>query len=114
MSIERVWAYVFWIGIAIVTVEILFVQIPRSIREVRRIMRRMKAYGDLPVIHAGEAAAREAVRLAAALDQLPALERRASAAIAALRATPLVPPVFRETMRRVQAEIAAFQVAVRR
>ncbi|GAC1540951.1 MAG: hypothetical protein NVS2B17_17800 [Candidatus Velthaea sp.] len=114
MSFEHIWAYIFWIGIGIVGAETFVVQIPRSIREARRIVGRVKAYGDLPILRAADRGERDIARLSAAFEQLPALEARVVTALSAIRSVQLVPPVIRQAFGRVAGQILAFRRASRR
>jgi hypothetical protein len=74
---------VLWIGVAvavIVFLDLLFVEVRRSVREAKRLVSRLGAYGDLPLFSLLAASEHDMARLMAALDTLPVLLERAQRA----------------------------------
>jgi hypothetical protein len=77
-----------WIALAIavfVYLDLLFVELRRIGREGKRIVMRVIAYGDLPVIAQAERAGDDVDRIARALDAAPLLIDRARLALATIR-----------------------------
>ena len=71
--------------VAFVFADLLFVEIRRAVREAKRAVRRVSAYGDLPIFSLLASADRDVERMLTALAQLPPLVERAEAALAAIR-----------------------------
>ncbi len=77
-----------WIALAIavfVYLDLLFVELRRIVREGKRIVTRLIAYADLPVIAQAERAGDDAERLASALDAVGPLLDRGRLALATIR-----------------------------
>jgi hypothetical protein len=84
--IESIWRWIFVIS-AIILLDLILVEtLPRIVRQARRLVRRLNALADLPLIAQAEKAERDIARVNAALDALPALQIRARAALDSLRA----------------------------
>ncbi len=85
-----------WIALAIavfVYLDLLFVECRRIFREGKRIVTRLIAYGDLPVIAQAGRAGDDAERVALALDRVAPLMDRGRAAVAQIR-RPLARPAY--------------------
>jgi len=90
-----------WIALAIavfVYLDLLFVELRRMYREGKRIVTRVLAYAELPVVERLDRAADDAERLARALEAIDPLLDRGRAALAVIlragrpaRYEPLVP-----------------------
>jgi hypothetical protein len=79
---------VLWIAAivaALVFLDLLIVEVRRIVRELRRIRRRVAAYGELPIVSLAATAPADVERLVIALDRIPPLAARAEAALIALR-----------------------------
>lgn len=77
-----------WIGaivVALVFLDLLFVELRRIFREAKRIVTRLEAYGDLPIFAALATAERDAERIAAAFEALGPLQERWQLALGELR-----------------------------
>ena len=77
-----------WIGVAIVALvflDLLFVEVRRIVIEARRIQRRLAAYGDLPIFSLAASAEFDVERMTASLDAVEPLMERGRAAIATIR-----------------------------
>ncbi len=77
-----------WIALAIavfVYVDLLFVELRRIYREVLRILQRLMAYADLPVIAQAARSGDDVERLAGALEAVGPLLERGSVALATIR-----------------------------
>lgn len=75
------------IGIAValfVYLDILFVELRRGYREASRLLARVAAYAELPVVAAAAKSTDDLSRLAAAVEAVPELAARAEAALATL------------------------------
>jgi hypothetical protein len=107
---------VFWTFVAawvIVAGLLLFVTLPRIVREGSRIVRRVIALSqdsELPLKLAKAEA--DAVRINRAVERLPALLERAQTAVVVIRTTPFVPPALGTVMVRIAAEVRAFRAAL--
>jgi len=91
---------------------LLGVVLPRVVREGRRIVRHLIAFGrdsELPLKIAKAQA--DTARIDRALDRLPHLLEQAQAAALIIRTTPLVPPALGAVAARIGAEIRAFRAA---
>ncbi len=76
------------IGVAVVAfvlADLLFVEIRRAVREAKRAMRRVSAYGELPIFSLIGSAERDVERMVTALAEIPPLLERAEAALVAIR-----------------------------
>jgi hypothetical protein len=82
----------------------------RAFGELRRILRRVGAYGELPVVGALTKAEADVVRIQTALDAVDPLLFRAQVAIATIRRG----PQFSGFLGRLIGELIAFQAATRR
>ncbi|MFN2459659.1 MAG: hypothetical protein ABR591_03050 [Candidatus Velthaea sp.] len=110
-------ALVWWICLGAAVLLVIFALAGpgvRCVREVRRLLRRIKSLGDLPLFGQIERAERDFERIGVATDGLPALVIRARAALAEIRATRLVPPALTDLILRTRAEITAFRRAAQR
>jgi hypothetical protein len=110
-------AVVFWFfviaWIAVLGV-LLFVVVPRAFREARRIVTRvLRLVNEIPLTKELAKAEADGARITAALERVPALQRRAEVAVATIRTTPLVPPAIGDVVRRIRAEIRSFRQALR-
>ena len=85
-------------------------QASRALRELKRLQRRVEAFGDLEVVRAAERSTRSASRLQASAEAITPLVERAEAALAVIRQGPL-PREFTSTVVRISAELAAFRAA---
>jgi len=77
-----------WIALAVaafVYLDLLFVELRRMGREGKRIVTRLIAYADLPVIAQATRAGEDAERLGRALEEVSPLLERGSRAIATIR-----------------------------
>jgi hypothetical protein len=77
-----------WVALAIaafVYFDLLFVELRRIAREGLRIVKRVTAYGELPVIAQAGRAGDDVARLTLALERLTPLLDRAQTALAAIR-----------------------------
>ena len=77
-----------WIALAIVAVvflDILFVEVRRSVREAMRIVKRVGAYGDLPVLAQAARTGDDVERISAALEMVPSLLERGRVAVTTIR-----------------------------
>jgi hypothetical protein len=77
-----------WVGAAVallVFLDILFIETRRMIREGTRIFKRVRAYGELPILSMLATANRDFDRLARASEDIPALIGRGQRAVATLR-----------------------------
>ncbi len=77
-----------WIALAIavfVYLDLLFVELRRIGREGLRIVKRVAAYGDLPVIAQAGRTGDDVERLAVALERVAPLMARAQTALVAIR-----------------------------
>jgi hypothetical protein len=84
------------------------------VREGTRIVKRVLAIVNDSTLSDEIANAQgDLVRMQAALDRLPGLVRRAQAAVALIRATPLVPRSIGDAVGRLRREIRAFRAALR-
>jgi hypothetical protein len=85
--IESIWRWIFVIS-AIILLDLIFIEtVPRIVRQSRRLIRRLNALADLPLIAQADQAERDIARVNAALDALPALQMRARAALRSISAT---------------------------
>lgn len=114
MSVDALvlWAFVF-AGVVVLAL-IVFVALPRAVREALRIVKRVLALVDespLPLQVAKTEA--DVGRIGHALDQLPGLGRRAEHAAIVIRTTPLIPPAVEAVATRIGREIRAFRTASR-
>jgi len=76
-----------WIALgiaALVFFDLLFVELRRAYREGARIVNRLIAYGDLPIISLVATAGQDAERLGTALEEILDLIARAQAALAVI------------------------------
>jgi hypothetical protein len=77
-----------WVG-AIVAVlvflDLLFVELRRAFREGKRIVRRLEAYGELPILSLVATSERDVERIVRAIDEVPPLIERARRAVAIVR-----------------------------
>jgi hypothetical protein len=87
-----------WIALAIavfVYLDLLFVELRRIMLEGMRIVRRVAAYAELPVVKQAGRAGDDVERLTLALDRIAPLAERAQRALATIRArtryNPFVP-----------------------
>jgi hypothetical protein len=79
---------ILWIAeivLAFVFIDVLLVEVRRCVREGKRILRRIAAYGDLPIVSLAATAPGDVQRIAAAFEQFPPLLVRAEAALVALK-----------------------------
>jgi len=67
-----------------VFLDVLFVEVRRCVREVQRIVRRLAAYGELPIFSLAASAGGDVDRMVAALARIPTIVRRGEAALTAL------------------------------
>ena len=77
-----------WIALAIALVvflDLLFVEVRRAVREAKRIVTRISAYADLPVLAQAARVGTDVDRIAFAADRIAPLLERGRAAIAAIR-----------------------------
>jgi hypothetical protein len=77
-----------WIGailVALVFLDLLFVELRRIFREGKRIVTRLEAYGELPIFAALAGAERDAERIAEAFEALEPLLERWQLALGVLR-----------------------------
>jgi DNA recombination-dependent growth factor C len=87
--IESIWRWIFVIS-AIILLDLIFIEtLPRIVRQSRRLIGRLNAMADLPLVAQAEKAERDIARVNTALDALPALQQRARAAVASIMATRL-------------------------
>ncbi len=114
MSVDSL---IFWLFVGawvVVASIILFGVLPQIVGEVRRIIGHVTDLVEkspLPLqLSKAEA---DVARIEAAAARLPALQRRAEAAVAVIRSTPIVPPQIGALIRRIQIEIAGFRRQVR-
>lgn len=71
---------------AIVVLDLIFVvEIPRAVREFRRLTARLGAYGDLPIVSALGVAERDGERIRDAVGEIGALVGRAAAEVTEIR-----------------------------
>lgn len=108
---------IFWLFVvawAIVLGLLLLVQLPRGIREGRRIVSRvLRLVNDPPLAKELAKAEADGKRLMGALERIPPLQCRAQGALETIRTTPVVPPSIGVTVRRVRDEIRGFREALR-
>jgi hypothetical protein len=77
-----------WIALAVavfVYLDLLFVELRRTYREGKRIVTRLIAYGDLPVVRRAAQTGDDVERLTRALEAVPPLLERGRSALAAIR-----------------------------
>ena len=77
-----------WVGVAVaalVFADLLFVEIRRIVRELKRIDKRLKGYSELPILSLAAAASSDVDRITAAADEVAVLIARGQLAIAQLR-----------------------------
>lgn len=77
-----------WVGVAVaalVFADLLFVEVRRIVRELKRIDTRLKGYSELPILSLAATAEMDVARITAAADQMPLLIARGQLAIAQLR-----------------------------
>jgi len=77
-----------WIGVilaVLVFLDLLFVELRRAVREAKRIVNRLEAYAELPIVSMLAASERDVDRIVGAIDELTALVERARGAIGVLR-----------------------------
>jgi hypothetical protein len=84
-----------------------------ALHEIKRVSTRVEAYAELPVVVALERAQADAVRIEAALGELPLLLARARAAAAAILRGP-IPPGVVTAFLVARRELAAFRRFARR
>jgi hypothetical protein len=79
---------VVWVG-AIVAVlvflDLLFVELRRAFREGKRIVRRLRGYGELPILSLLATSERDVARMIRAVDAVPPLIERARRAVDVVR-----------------------------
>ncbi len=77
-----------WIATAVaalVFLDLLFVELRRSLREAKRIVTRIDAYATLPIFSLCAASERDVARIVSAVDAVAPLVERGQAAFAVLR-----------------------------
>jgi hypothetical protein len=115
MSLDAV---VFWTFVAawvVVVALIVFAGLIPAARQAIRIVKRVMALvADSPLPPAVERAGNDARRLNAALDELPDLQTRAKAAVETIQTTPIIPPALSALAARIEREIRAFRLELRR
>ena len=77
-----------WIGTIVavlIFLDLLFVEVRRIFRELKRLLTRVSAYGELPIFAQLAKSERDVERIVTALDALDALARRFQAAIDSVR-----------------------------
>ncbi len=77
-----------WIALAIVAVvllDLLFVEVRRIVREATRIAKRVRAYGDVPVLAQAARTGDDVERMNAALETIPSLLERGRVAVTTIR-----------------------------
>jgi hypothetical protein len=77
-----------WVGLAVVALvflDLLFVEVRRIVREAKRIASRLHGYTELPVFSLMAAAGSDVERINSAADEIPLLIGRGQRAIAVLR-----------------------------
>jgi hypothetical protein len=82
-------AVLLWIGLAVVVLvflDLLFVEVRRAAREAQRLMRRLEAYADSPLVGLLAASERDVERINAAIEAVAPLQERGRRAVAVLRA----------------------------
>jgi hypothetical protein len=114
MLITSILRWIFVISAIILADLILIGAVPQIVRESRKLIRRVKALTQLPLIVQIEQGERDVARVNAALDELPALEVRARAAIASIAATRFVPPAITGAMQFFGSHVSAFRREARR
>jgi hypothetical protein len=65
---------------------LLFVELRRAVREAQRLMRRLEAYGDSPLVELLAQSERDVERINAAIEAVAPLQGRGRRAVAVLRA----------------------------
>jgi hypothetical protein len=68
-----------------VFVDVLFVEVRRCVRELQRIVRRLRGYAELPIVSLAAAATYDVARLNAGAARMTELLSRGEAALKALR-----------------------------
>src|SRR5471032_3204648 len=114
MLITSILRWIFVIS-AIILADLIFIEaVPQVVRESRKLIRRVKALTQSPLIAQIEQGQRDVARINAALDELPALQMRARAAIASVAATRLLPPAITGAIQFFSSHVSAFQREARR
>jgi hypothetical protein len=114
MSVDGLIFWLFVVAWAIVGGLFALVQLPRIAREVRGLVGRLvKLSAASPLLLKISKAEADVGRIEKAVAQLAVLAGRAQAAIAVMRAAPLVPPDIARFVRLVRREVAALRAALR-
>jgi hypothetical protein len=103
------------IGLAVwIEVVVLLIAIAAAVlqawRQLRRILRRVGGYGELPILRAFERADADLARILTAVDAVDPLLLRAQRAVATIRRG----PQFTGVLGRIVGELGAFVIAARR
>ena len=114
MLITSILRWIFVIS-AIILADLIFLEtVPQLVREARKLIRRVNALKQSPLIAQFEQGQRDIARMNAALDELPVLQMRARAALASIAATRLMPPAIMGAIQFLGSQVSAFRGEARR
>jgi len=114
MLITSILRWIFVISAIILADLIFLATAPQIVREARKLIRRVKALTQSPLRAQLERGQRGIERINAALDELPALQMRARAAVASIAATRLMPPAIMGAIQFLGSQVSAFRGEARR